>query len=477
MRRSAIGHVRNFARRGLAARLLPTFGLLGLGVVAIGAERTAVSVSASGADVIREGSGERREKLDEMELAPFDASLLDGLTGWHGGGPLTPAETDGKVVVIYTWSSVLSTSQRPLGVMKRLQAKHADDGLVLVGLHPEAGYDAGKALADRRRIGFRIARDTDGKVREALLSDQDPDFYIIDRSGQLRFADVDTASVETAVLRLLGESAEFAAGMNDRLEQSAAEREAEMRRLDAIRRSVSLSDLPDIPFEEPGPRAYEDADWPAFPQPGNNRGDDEAEAFAFEFPEQDKFAPERPNRKGKATLIYFWIPDLNASREFFTQLDLIQKDFERDLVVIGALMHSERQPNARGEQLKRIEEETERGNRLFAEFHRTLPVSHFLYNNLGTDEEDSIQADLDLNLNGQQGVTNLPFYAVVDSAGMVRWWGSVRSRRASERFQTGLQRVLEVDPGVLARRAAEDAYINERVEERVRRDGSGDDDS
>src|SRR4030095_5940001 len=60
-------------------------------------------------------------------------------------------------------------------------------------------------------ITFAYGVDAQNEFRKALLSTQDPDFYIVDRAGNLRYADVETASVEGAVNFLVDETADTAA--------------------------------------------------------------------------------------------------------------------------------------------------------------------------------------------------------------------------------------------------------------------------
>eukprot|EP01026_Neomeris_dumetosa_P041903 TRINITY_DN34785_c0_g1_i1.p1 TRINITY_DN34785_c0_g1~~TRINITY_DN34785_c0_g1_i1.p1 ORF type:complete len:231 (+),score=46.48 TRINITY_DN34785_c0_g1_i1:174-866(+) len=215
----------------------------------ISAMACAVLAGSAGADVVREGAGERRAKLDAMELKAFDDGALKGLSDWSS--EVTKAQTSGKVVLLVTWASWYSPSQQVLPLAQQLSQKHSD--LVVIGVHHPKGFERAAAVAKSRGVSFPIAHDADGKLREALMVDQDPDFYVIDRAGQMRYADIATGSVTKAVEELIGESRQDASTLNDRLAAQRAAEEARFRATGKINQEVDLRSLPEIPFQPPSP--------------------------------------------------------------------------------------------------------------------------------------------------------------------------------------------------------------------------------
>jgi len=89
-----------------------------------------------------------------------------------------------------------------------LQKKYADKGLVIIGIH--SPNDA-QTMADgvkRHGIAFPVAADTSGKTVEAYRVNGYPDYYFIDRAGNLRIVDCANGKVEQAIELLLSEPAQ-----------------------------------------------------------------------------------------------------------------------------------------------------------------------------------------------------------------------------------------------------------------------------
>jgi redoxin len=96
--------------------------------------------------------------------------------------------------------------------IKELQQKHADKGLVVIGVHTPFGAENLDGYLKEKQIDYTVALDaaTDasgrkGKTVSAYQVDSFPDYYLVDRKGVLRYADVANASVDAAVEELLAE--------------------------------------------------------------------------------------------------------------------------------------------------------------------------------------------------------------------------------------------------------------------------------
>lgn len=80
-----------------------------------------------------------------------------------------------------------------------------DQGLVLIGIHTTNGGERMAKYAEEAGVNFPIAIDIDKKTTSAFRVDSYPDYYLIDRSGKLRVADLANADLERAVKVLLAE--------------------------------------------------------------------------------------------------------------------------------------------------------------------------------------------------------------------------------------------------------------------------------
>lgn len=92
-----------------------------------------------------------------------------------------------------------------------LADKHKDDGLVVLGVHTTNGSEKAAAFVAEQKIPYPIATDVDAKTVAAFAVDSFPDYYLIDRAGNLRVADLQNGALDAAVATLLAEPAPTAA--------------------------------------------------------------------------------------------------------------------------------------------------------------------------------------------------------------------------------------------------------------------------
>lgn len=88
-----------------------------------------------------------------------------------------------------------------------LQKKHQDQGLVVIGVHTTG---SGEKMADfvaEQKITYPVAIDVDNRTTTAFAVDSYPDYYLIDRAGNLRVADLQNAALDSAITTLLAEPA------------------------------------------------------------------------------------------------------------------------------------------------------------------------------------------------------------------------------------------------------------------------------
>jgi len=412
------------------------------------------SVPASGQDgVIRESTGDRLGRLTNMELAPFDGANWNLLSSWTNGDALTSETTNGKVVVVMTWAGWNPVASRVLPMVKRLHDNYESEGLIIVGVHHAAGWDEGLKAAERAGVKFLLAHDAESKFREALLVDQDPDFYVIDRAGQLRYADIVTESVETAVRATLGETVEQAAGIRGRLADEAKRRETEARRTEAIRSQIDLRTLPEVPFMPPSKAAYEATTWPTPPKDDQNRGQQQPQEPSLLVLPKEGYHPAPPATAGRAVVVYFWNPNDRDSYSIMTDMDRLQRQMGRDLVVVGALVPLEDENRGWQQQQDTKNDPAVLTTRM-TQFRNARQLDHALLLDIAGTSLASVPS--------RQGYGSpkipIPYAVLASSDGLVRYWGNP----VSPAFRPALDRVIRDDPGIAARRRAEAEYIRSK---------------
>ena len=400
-------------------------------------------------DFKREGEGARRAALNSMELKPFDATAWSKLSDWTNGGPVSPADTSGRVVVICTWSDWYAPSKRALNQALKLASAHPATDLVVIAVHGALEWDKANKPAQPANGFFRVAKDTNGEFRKAIMADQDPNFYVIDRAGQMRFADLDKSALDAAVASLLKEKTEDAGVINARLAREAAERDAEIRRTAAINTGASMVEIPELPFPPPSADDYKNAKWPKMPKAGDHEQPPDPNnppaPIAFRLPEAGWLGPKPPNA-GRATLVYFWNPDTLISfneMNVMNRMDLIKTQRSRDLVVAGIVtrLGDQNTDPSKQDDPKKMKE---RAEKFIA--GRDLKQSTFF---------DPTGGLLEIARRGRSFPIPAPWVAIASSDGVLRWsgWMGLPS------FEAALEQVLLVDPGVQARRAVEAEYL------------------
>jgi len=408
-------------------------------------------------DVVREGSGDRRAALDRMELEPMPASW-DDLSSWSGG-EVTRSSTAGKPVLIVSWASWYPKSVRALSTAQRLADEYGDRGLVVVGVHHKDGFEGADAAIEARSISFPTAHDADGSFREALMIDNDPDYYLIDRAGQLRFADVAPSSVEQAVKMLVGESENTAGNIEAIRAREAAAEAARLDRLQSINADLDdLAALPDVPFAEPPASAYEDLNWPELSEEyledvgvrrtRSRRGSDEERPdIKVEVP-QGLFHPAPPSTNGRIVAMYMWHPEVRDSYwPEMNDMDILQRKHLRDVRVVGVMVPRDQLINDRN---RRDEETPEELHNAFRYFTDAREYDHTLVLDAGGELRSSLGGSARGSRNSTAGTSRL---ILVSTDGVVRWVGPITM------YNGALDRMLKIDPGVAARREAERRYI------------------
>lgn len=89
--------------------------------------------------------------------------------------------------------------------LEKLYAEKKGEGLVLIGIHSKAGGEKMPDFVREEGIDYPVAHDDEGKTVAAYGGNSYPDYFLVDKAGNLRFADLANAELDRAVAFLLAE--------------------------------------------------------------------------------------------------------------------------------------------------------------------------------------------------------------------------------------------------------------------------------
>ena len=394
-------------------------------------------------DPQREGSSAHQAETKKLEFSAFDNARLAMLTDWTNGQALTQGEIEGKVVLLAFWNDFIPSAKAAARTAEKLAKESGDKGLIVILAHDSRGWsEATKPGVEGGAL--RVARDSDNALRKALSSDGDPDFYLIDRAGSLRFADITTASVEEGVKQLLAESADDAKSAKAKFIAGPGGPVVDFAN---VNNKADYTNLPEIPFKAPSEDEYTNAKWP--PRPRDRNKTDEAAEIGVKpanVPD-DGWIPGKPNLKGRITFYYFWHPDLFSGETSLGLLNNLQRTYGRDVIFV-VVVDLDSFNSMYGEKITKEQRDPERIAKRMKELHEKLhqPQLYFLVDSSGI---------LYKSIQESQNEVPFPYIAIASSDGNLRWW------LTSDYIQplVAIDKMLRVDPGVQARRKVEQEYI------------------
>ena len=109
------------------------------------------------------------------------------------------------MVLIEFWGTWCTTCLSLVPHHNELAKKYASKGLVFIGICDRKGSEKMAQVAKERHIEYPIAVDLNDLSAETYKCDSTPDFYLIDREGRLRWADIETEDVDRAIELLLSQ--------------------------------------------------------------------------------------------------------------------------------------------------------------------------------------------------------------------------------------------------------------------------------
>ena len=138
-------------------------------------------------------SDTRRDVFIAARRAPNAAEIGSGT--WLNSEPLNLEALRGRVVLVDFWTFGCYNCRNTLPTLKRLNAKYADKGLTIVGVHaPESDYE--KNMENVRRevqelgIKYPVVTDNDYQTWRAYNVQAWPTVVILDKQGRIRFTHI-----------------------------------------------------------------------------------------------------------------------------------------------------------------------------------------------------------------------------------------------------------------------------------------------
>lgn len=379
---------------------------------------TALVVTSSlfGAPVKREPN-DNREKLTAMETKPFDRAAIADLTDWTHADVLAESNTKGSVVVLAVLSASDPASIMSLTKLTRMHRDYAQQGLTVVAIHPDFGYDKMYSMIQSGRVTIPVARDANNTFVTAMHTDDYPDLYVIDRAGNLRYADIDKNALKNAITNLINETPETAA-TNAALQAQGLEPKAT-----ALSQETTSPQSPKSSGQsQPKPNSTADrvrssakkstANWPSQSTKTLATKNSQGQKLPQRIGLDEEWLTEEQSLEGKVLIIDFWASHSSPGKKATKIYNQLLEDYPDQLQVVGI---------SGSEDKDKVLRYLSNGKRPYPQLHDD---NQTLYNALG--------------------IKSVPATVILSTDGIIRWQGFALERG----FKETVEQIIAADPGV-----------------------------
>jgi thiol-disulfide isomerase/thioredoxin len=145
---------------------------------------------------------DRQELLGEITGKPAP-SLAKG-TNWQNGDPLDLSALKGKVVVLDFWATWCGLCINSIPHNNEVAEKYKDKVVFIGVCHPKGSEKVEETIKEHQ-IAYPVVVDSEGSIIESYRVNGYPDYYLIDKEGNLHVADLQNKRLEDALEVMLAE--------------------------------------------------------------------------------------------------------------------------------------------------------------------------------------------------------------------------------------------------------------------------------
>lgn len=315
----------------------------------------------------------------------FAVPELPSSIEWVGKAPFkVPSDVAGRVLVVQTWTCGTSQGRAaPRRVAKALKNAEGAEDVVVVLLHTPQDMDRAKTYCSKNRQPYPVVLDADGSACDRFGAYKRPVNFVIDRSGEMRYA-----------------------GLNDRGLRAAVEKVAA--------EPYEESDKPKNRPEPKSPKADSSApaEYPPITGSVGSARDlrgQSAPPFAV-----DRWISPEPNARGKVAIVDFWATWCGPCVASIPHMNGLASEFRGQVECVGIS----------DERINDFEKGLDRAN---------LDGTSFAYS-LALDSRGRMKKAFQIK--------GIPHVVVISSDWIVRWQG-----HPSRLTSAIVQQIVDADPG------------------------------
>ncbi len=147
-------------------------------------------------------ANKQREQINAMQGQPAPELKLKD---WLNSKAQTLPDLKGKIVILDFWATWCGPCLASIPHNNELAKKYADRGVVILGICAPNGGEKMAQTVKEKGIEYPVALDDGAATFKEYKADGYPDYYVIDRKGNLLWGDVVNSDIENAINLALAE--------------------------------------------------------------------------------------------------------------------------------------------------------------------------------------------------------------------------------------------------------------------------------